>query len=283
MLTILLEIAMVLFIAYWGLGFILYYKQPTFLYKPVRSVPYTPEEINLDFEDIALKTEDGLKLNGWYVPADNSRFTVLLCHGNGGNIMHRLDSINLLYSFGVSCFVFDYRGYGNSQGKPSEEGTYLDAHAAYRWLTETRRIPPERIVLFGRSLGGSIASQLATTVDAAGLILESCFTSYADIGQKFYPYMPVKWFARFSYRTIDYIKDVHCPVMIIHSQNDEVVPFEFGLELYEAANEPKEFIEIFGSHNDAFLSSNEIYKKAWTKYLNSLPDQQAQTDPYHAS
>ena len=274
---------MVLFIAYWGLGFILYYKQPTFLYKPVRPVPYTPEEINLDFEDIALKTEDGLKLNGWYVPADNSRFTVLLCHGNGGNIMHRLDSINLLYSFGVSCFVFDYRGYGNSQGKPSEEGTYLDAHAAYRWLTETRRIPPERIILFGRSLGGSIASQLASTVDVAGLIVESCFTSYADIGQKFYPYMPVKWFARFSYRTIDYIKDVHCPMMIIHSQNDEVVPFEFGLELYEAANEPKEFIEIFGSHNDGFLSSNETYKKAWTKYLNSLPDRQAQTDPYHAS
>jgi len=274
---------MVMFVAYWGLGFILYYKQATFLYKPVRPVPYTPEEISIQFEDIVLKSEDGLKLNGWYVPAENSEFTVLFCHGNGGNLMHRLDSINLLYNLGVSCFVFDYRGYGNSQGKPSEEGTYLDANAAYRWLTETRKTPPETIILFGRSLGGSIAAQLASTVDAAGLIIESTFTSYADIGQRFYPYMPVRWFARFSYRTIDYIREVHYPVMIIHSQNDEVIPFEFGLELYEAANEPKEFIEIFGSHNDGFLYSSETYKKAWTKYLTLLRDRKPQTDANHAS
>jgi len=283
MLTILLEIAVVLFVAYWGLGFILYFKQPTFLYKPVRSVPYTPEEINLDFEDVGLRSEDGLRLNGWYIPVEGSEFTVLFCHGNGGNIMHRLDSINLLYELGVSCFVFDYRGYGNSQGKPSEEGTYLDAQAAYKWLTQIKKLPAEKIVILGKSLGGSIAAQLTSTVEAAGLIIESAFTSYADIGQKFYPYMPVKWFARFSYRTIDYIREVHCPVMIIHSQNDEVVPFEFGLELYEAANEPKEFIEIFGSHNDGFLYSSETYKKAWSKYLNFLHDRKARSSPHHAS
>jgi len=184
--------------------------------------------------------------------------------------MHRLDSINFFYNLGLNCFIFDYHGYGTSEGKPTEEGTYLDAQAAYKWLAEEKKVPPDKIIVFGRSLGGSIAAQLTGKVEAKALIIESAFTSYVEIGRKFYPYMPVRWFARFSYNTIDYIKEVKIPVMIIHSKNDEVVPFEFGLELYEAANEPKEFVEIFGSHNDGFLVSGEIYKKAWTKWLKSL-------------
>ena len=187
-------------------------------------------------------------------------------------MMHCLDSINIFYNLGLSCFIFDYRGYGHSQGKASEEGTYLDVEAAYKWLTKEKKIPPDNIIVFGRSLGGSIAAYLASKVEVRALIVESTFTSYADIGKKFYPYMPVRWFARFSYRTIDYIKDVHCPVMLIYSRNDEVVPFEFGLELYESANEPKEFVEIFGSHNDGFLVSSEIYKDAWVKWLKFLKE-----------
>lgn len=267
---IFVEILVVLFIAYWGLGLVLYFMQPTFLYSPVREVIYTPEELGLDFEKVTLKTSDGLRLSGWYIPAKHAELTVLFCHGNGGNIMHRLDSINILYNLGVNCFIFDYRGYGDSEGSPSEEGTYLDAKAAYKWLTKEKKISPDNIIIFGRSLGGSIAARLASNVKARALIIESGFTSYVDIGRKFYPYMPVRWFARFSYKTIDYIKDVHFPVMIIHSRSDETVPFEFGLELYEVANEPKEFVEIFGSHNDGFLVSSEIYKKAWTKWLKYL-------------
>ncbi len=154
---------------------------------------------------------------------------------------------------------------------------------AYKWLTEEKKISPDDIIIFGRSLGGSIAAQLATKVKAGALIIESTFTSYIDIGKKFYPYMPVCWFARFSYRTIDYVKDVRCPVMFIHSRNDEIVPFEFGLELYEAANEPKEFVEIFGSHNDGFLISGEIYKKAWTKWLRFLKEYETQARQHRAS
>jgi fermentation-respiration switch protein FrsA (DUF1100 family) len=249
----------------------------------LREVPYTPDELGLDFENVEFKTEDGLRLTGWYIPAENAKFTVLFCHGNGGNIMHRLDSINLFYKLGLSCFIFDYRGYGESEGRPSEEGTYLDARSAYEWLTKEKKISPDDIILFGRSLGGSIAAQLATKVKARALIVESTFTSYIDIGKKFYPYMPVCWFARFSYRTIDYVKDVRCPVMFIHSRNDETVPFEFGLELYEAANEPKEFVEIFGSHNDGFLVSSEIYKKAWTKWLGFLKEHESQAMGHRAS
>ncbi len=290
----LISIVVVLFAAYWGLGLILYFMQPTFLYSPVCEVTYTPDELGLDFEKVVLKTTDGLRLSGWYIPgplearaevssvqlgdslpmgqAEGSQLTVLFCHGNGGNMMHRLDSINIFYSLGLNCFIFDYRGYGSSSGKVSEEGTYLDARAAYKWLTEEKKVSPNNIIVFGRSLGGSIAAQLASKVEVKALIIESAFTSYVDIGRKFYPYMPVRWFARFSYQTINYVKQVNCPVMIIHSRNDEIVPFEFGLELYDAANEPKEFVEIFGSHNDGFLVSSEIYKKAWTEWLKFLEE-----------
>ena len=303
--SMLISIAAVLFIAYWGLGVILYFMQPTFLYGPVREVPYTPDELGLDFESVVFKSADGSQLSGWYIPAplevrtkaasvqpgdslltgpaENSELTVLFCHGNGGNMMHRLDSINFFYNLGLNCFIFDYRGYGNSQGKPSEEGTYLDAQAAYKWLTEEKKVSPDKIIVFGRSLGGSIAAQLTSKVEAKALVIESTFTSYVDIGRKFYPYMPVRWFAKFSYRTVDYIKEVKSPVMIIQSRNDEVVPFEFGLELYEAANEPKEFIEIFGSHNDGFLVSGETYKKAWTNWLKFLEEYKSHAANQQAS
>lgn len=281
--SMLISIFTVLFVAYLGLGIILYIMQPTFLYCPVREVLYTPDELGMDFEDVVFKSDDGLLLSGWYIPAENSRLTVLFCHGNGGNMTHRLDSINIFYKLGLNCFIFDYRGYGSSEGTPGEEGTYLDVKAAYEWLTKEKKISPDDIIIFGRSLGGSIAAQLAARVEARALIIESTFTSFVDIGRKFYPYMPVRWFSRFSYRTIDYVKDVRCPVMIIHSRNDDIVPFEFGLELYEAANEPKKFVEISGSHNDGFLVSSEIYKKAWTMWLQFLNESESQADRHRAS
>ena len=281
--SMLIYLAVVLFVAYWGLGLILYFMQPTFLYRPVREVPYTPDELGLDFESVVFKSGDGLLLSGWYIPAEDAKLTVLFCHGNGGNMFHRLDSINIFYNLGLNCFIFDYRGYGSSEGKPGEEGTYLDVMAAYKWLTEEKKVSPADIIIFGKSLGGSIAAQLAGKVEARALIIESTFTSYVDIGRKFYPYMPVRWFARFSYKTIDYIKDVLCPVMIIHSRSDEIVSFEFGLELYEAANEPKEFVEILGGHNDGFLVSGEIYRNAWTNWLKFLKEYKGQADRQQAS
>jgi len=279
----LIYITGVLLIAYLGWGAMLYIMQPKFLYGPVREVAYTPSELELDFEDITFKSSDGLRLSGWYIPVEGSELAVLFCHGNGGNIAHRLDSINIFHNLGLNCFIFDYRGYGSSEGKPNEQGTYLDAGAAYQWLREEKKISPDNIIIFGRSLGGSIAAQLAGKVKARALVIEGAFTSFADIGQKFYPYMPVRWFARFNYRTIDYIKNVDCPVMLIYSRNDDIVPFEFGPKLYEAANEPKELVEIFGSHNDAFLVSGEIYQKAWIKWLKFLKEYKGQSISYRAS
>ena len=262
---ILLYIAGALVIAYCGWALVLYLLQATFLYQPVRDVLDTPAKLGLDFQSVLFKTSDGLLLTGWYIPAEKSELTILFCQGNGGNVMHRLDS-----------FIFDYRGYGNSQGKPSEEGTYLDAAAAYKWLTGRKKVSPDNIVIFGRSLGGSIATQLAANVRPRALVIESAFTSYVDMGKRFFPYMPVRWFARFSYTTIHYVKYVRCPVMVIHSRDDKVVPFESGLRLYEAANEPKEFVRIVGSHNDGFLLSKGVYIKAWENWLRFLKEREAQ-------
>ncbi|MHC4069293.1 MAG: alpha/beta hydrolase [Planctomycetota bacterium] len=282
-LILFIEIIVVLFVAYSVLGWTLYFMQATFLYRPVGEVTYTPEALSLDFEKVTYKSEDGLNISAWYVPADNSRLTILFCHGNGGNMMHRLDSINIFNNLGLNCFLFDYRGYGNSEGTPSEEGTYMDAMGAYKWLTAEKKVPPDDIIIFGRSLGASVAAHLASRVEARTLIIESAFTSYVDIGRKFYPYMPVRWFARFSYETIEYIKKVHYPLMIIHSRNDDLVPFDFALELHEVANEPKELVEIFGSHNDGFLISGEIYKKAWIKWLKFLEEYKSQSVSQQAS
>lgn len=281
--SFLVHIFIIVFIAYWALAVVLYLMQPKFLYEPMRDVPYTPEDLGLKFEKVTLQTQDNIKLEGWFVPAENADITILFCHGNGGNMTHRLDSINIFCDLGLNCFIFDYRGYGNSHGKPTEQGTYIDAETAYKYLTETKKISPDNIIIFGRSLGGSIAAKLAGEVEVKALVIESTFTSYIDIGRKFYPYMPVKWFARFSYSTIDYIENVHCPVMIIHSRDDETIPFEFGRRLYENANEPKEFVEIYGSHNDGFLLSGDLYKNAWEKWIEFLQARKSQIDGQQAS
>jgi fermentation-respiration switch protein FrsA (DUF1100 family) len=267
---ILLWACLLFTVLYVGFGLMLYILQSKFLYCPVRRVRYSPEELGLEFEEITITASDGVKLNGWYIPAPNAKFTMLFLHGNGGNIAHRLDSIQLFYNLGLNCFIFDYRGYGKSTGKPTEQGTYLDATAAYEWLTKEKGIKPRDIIIFGRSLGGSIAAELARKTETGSLILESAFTSYVAMGKKFYWYMPVKWFARYRYNTLEYIRDVKCPVMVIHSPDDEIIPFEFGRQLYIAANEPKKFVEISGGHNDGFLVSAELYKSEWLNWLDFI-------------
>jgi fermentation-respiration switch protein FrsA (DUF1100 family) len=275
----LLSIITLLLIAYLGLGLVLYLKQPAFTFSPTSEMPYNPGDIGLEYEKVQLRTPDHLALFGWYIPAKNAQFTLLYCHGNGGNISYTLDSINIFNELGLNCFIFDYRGYGASQGKPTEEGTYIDAQAAYDWLITEKKLKPADIIIFGWSLGGSIAAHLASNIEAKGLIIESGFTSYADIGQKFYPYMPVRLFARYGFKTSDYLKQVNGPVLIIHSRNDEISPFELGLRLYEeAANEPKEFLEIFGGHNDGFLYSGQVYREGlsnWIKFLKNYQQQSA--------
>jgi len=263
-----LVLAAVLVYAIWGL--VLLFMQHRLLYRPIREVALAPTDRDLPHEDVVFYSSDGLRLTAWYLPAPNAHFTLLFCHGNGGNIMHTLDSMELFHRMGLNCLVFDYRGYGNSEGRPTEAGTYRDARAAFDWLTRVKGVPGERIIVCGRSLGGSVAAHLAAEVQPAALVVESTFTSYPDIGARFYPYMPVRLFALFRYNTVSHIKKVRCPVMVVHSKHDNLVPFDFGLRLYQAANEPKQFVEIIGGHNDGFVLSEGQYKGAWTKWLGLL-------------
>ncbi|MCK4602008.1 MAG: alpha/beta hydrolase, partial [Phycisphaerae bacterium] len=202
---------------------------------------------------------------------EEARATVLFCHGNGGNISHRLTTINMLHEMGLDVFLFDYRGYGRSEGAPSEAGTYLDAEAAWRYLTEQRALEAGRIVIHGRSLGGSIAAYLARDREPAALVVEQTPSSIPEIAADLYPFFPralVRWLSRFDYNTLDYVKAVKCPVLVIHSRDDEMIPFSHGRRIFEAAGEPKEFIELRGRHNDAFAVSEEIYRKRLGQFIS---------------
>ena len=270
------SIILIIFLAYSILAWSVYFMQSSFMFRPVSDLLFTPTDLGITHEKVALKTADGLKIAAWFVPCEKAHMTVLFCHGNGGNMSHRLDTVNILNELGLNCLIFDYRGYGDSQGKPTENGTYLDAEAAWKWLTHKKGIKAENIIIFGRSLGGSVGAYLARNVKTAGLILESTFTSFTAVGKKYYPYLPVKPFAAFEFNTVESLKQITCPVLIMHSKADAIIPYEFGPQLMEAANEPKEFVEIFGSHNDGFLYSGQIYRDAWANWLKSL-------HKYHAS
>jgi len=246
----------------------LYFYQSRLIYAPSRNVSKTPEAIGLGYRDVTLVTGDGIRLSGWFVPAERTRAAVLFCHGNAGNISDRLDTIAVLNRLGLSALVFDYRGYGASGGEPSENGTYLDAEAAWRWLVENTGIDPGEIVIMGRSLGGAVALRLAVKHPPKALIVESSFTSIHDMGSELYPWLPVKLLARYNYPAIEYIERIKCPVLVVHSPEDDVIPYEFGRRLFEAAEEPKEFLEISGNHNEGFLTSGEKYVEGIDRFIS---------------
>lgn len=268
-------LVLVLFSAYLAILLFLYFSQPGMLYYPnlpSRALVTNPAQANLEYETLTLTTSDGLKLNAWFLPAKSPRATLLFLHGNAGNISHRLYSLQLFNKLNLSVLIFDYRGYGESEGKPSEEGSYEDGRTAWRYLTETRGITPEEIILFGRSLGASIAADLATYYKPMGLVLESTFTSVPDMAAELYPWLPVRWLSRFQYNTRDKLRKIRAPLLIIHSRDDEIIPFAHGQRLYKAAPQPKEFLEISGGHNDGFWVSQNRYLEGWEQFLQSLLD-----------
>lgn len=249
---------------------IIYFTQDRMLFFPDKDIRGTPREIGLEYEDVRFRTADDVSISAWYVPAKNERGVLLFCHGNAGNISDRLDSIRIFNGLGLSVLILDYRGYGKSEGKPTERGTYLDADAAWEYLKTFRQKSPEKIVLFGRSLGGAVAAELALKTKPAGLILESTFTSVVELGKKFYPWFPVRLLARHRYATLDKVGAITCPKLIIHSPQDEIVPFGHGKALYEMASPPKEFLEIRGGHNEGFLISGETYTKGLRDFLERI-------------
>ncbi len=242
--------------------------QSHYIYYPERVLSADPGDIGLNFESVSFETMDGVKLSGWFVPSESARGVILFCHGNAGNISHRLESIQIFHQLGLDVFIFDYRGYGQSEGKPTEQGTYKDAEAAWQYLIKERQVNPNEVIVFGRSLGGAVAAWLAQSHIPGALILESTFTSLPDIAGTLYPYIPVRLLLRFHYNTAEYLDRVNCPVLIVHSCDDEIMPFNHGRRLFEMAKKPKKFLEIAGTHNEGFITSGKRYEEGLNAFIS---------------
>lgn len=222
----------------------------------------------LPLEEVWFKAEDGTKLFGWYVQSSASSPVLLWCHGNAGNIIHRLENLAELYRIGLSVFIFDYRGYGRSEGKPSEEGLYQDALAAYSYLVDRRGVRPERLVLFGRSLGASVAGEIASRKPAAGLILESPFPSIAAMARAHYGGLPMHWLLSGRFPLAERLARVTMPVLVIHGDYDTIVPIELGREVFAAAREPKSFYVIEGAdHNNTYHVGGRAYFQRLARFI----------------
>jgi len=252
----------------------LFVSQAHHVYYPERILSANPSSIGLHFESASFETTDGVRLSGWYIPSESARGVLLFCHGNAGNISHRLESIQIFHRLGLDILIFDYRGYGQSEGTPTEHGTYRDAEAAWRYLIEERQVNPSEVVVFGRSIGGAIASWLAQSQTPGALILESTFTSLPDIAATLYPYVPVRLLLRFKYNTTEYLARINCPVLIVHSRDDEIMPFSHGWRLFEMAKKPKEFLEITGSHNEGFIISGRHYEEGLNTFISEYIEPQ---------
>lgn len=263
--------------------FILYirYLECSTLFAPSKIIEATPADLGLSFEDIHFNTEDNVTLNGWFIPAAEAvdvsrmrkstrRSTLLFLHGNAGNIGDRLGKLAFFFQMGVNVFIFDYRGYGKSQGNPTENGIYKDAVAAYEYLlTRSKDVDPKNIVAYGASLGGVVAIDLATKRELSGVIVDSAFTSARDMAKEIYPFLP-SFFIQLKLDSIVKIKYVTIPKLFFHSKQDEIVPFALGEKLYRAAPSPKKFLQIRGTHVNAHTESAEEFVKGITDFLSGL-------------
>jgi len=254
------------------LNLLMFFQQSSTTFFPYKNIVATPADWQLDYEDVLLTTEDGVHLHGWYIPRQHAAQTVLFFHGNGGNISHRRASLAIFHRLGFNVLVIDYRGYGQSGGRPSEAGLYKDAKATWQYLTVQRGVAAKDIVIFGRSLGGVVASELAAEVQPGALILESTFSSARDMAEVLFPLLSRIVVMRYDFNTAETIKQVRSPVLVMHSPDDDIIPFELGKKVYAAANQPKIFSQLKGDHNSGFLDSQPGYEQALVRFFaHQLP------------
>jgi uncharacterized protein len=271
------SIAVSVMVIYVGLLVLMRWSESRLIYFPgqQRHLLAPPIWLDLPTERVVIPTDDGITLVGWVIPAADSSdgLWLLICHGNAGNLSEFDRPVHYagLRRLGLSLLAFDYRGYGESGGSPSEQGLYRDAQAAYRYLRETRRVPPERIVVFGHSLGSAVAVDLVSRVSAAGLIVDGAPTSVIDLGQELYPYIPVRWIAASRFNSLEKVAEIRIPKLFLHAVRDEVVPLAHGRRLFGAAAPPKTFVELEGGHGDTFDVDSANYYGSITQFLVTLP------------
>lgn len=267
-----LRLLLLVLAVYVSLVLILFLFQDRLVFLPNmggRELVASPADIGLDFQEVWLDTQDGERLHAWWVPHPQARAVLHFSHGNAGNISHRLDSLRLFHQLGLSVLMYSYRGYGLSSGRASEAGLMLDAEAAWRWLVEEVETAPEQIVLFGRSLGGAVAAELAARQRVGALIVESSFTSVPAIAAEIYWWLPVRLLARLRFDAHAALARSSQPTLIVHSRDDEIVPFSHGQALFDAAPEPRAFLELRGSHNTGFLVSAQVYRAGLADFLDT--------------
>lgn len=235
---------------------------------PERAIYVTPEQYGHEFEDVYFETEDRVRLNGWFVKGPDKR-VLLWFHGNGGNIADRAENIDLLVrKTGLSVFIVDYREYGKSGGEISKAGTFIDADASYEYLVKERGVDPENLILFGRSLGSALAVYLASKRHAAYLIIESAFTSSDDVADLYFPFLKHLVRSSADYTTDRLMGAITIPKLVIHGENDEIIPLWMGKRLFDLANEPKEFYLIPGAtHNDTYIAGGDPYFDKISEFL----------------
>lgn len=238
-----------------------YFRQESLIFFPDRHVRFTPADLGMAFEDVRLETSDGVTLAAWWVPAPQGRGALIFSHGNAGNMGDRVGKLRLFHDLGLSVLAFDYRGYGASQGKPSEEGTAHDMDAAVAHVRDSRGVPLDRTVFYGESLGGAVVIEAATRFPPAALVAESTFTSARAMARRHYPFVPPA-LVRVGYDSLSRVRRLACPTLFLHGPADTIVPFEMGEALFRAAPEPKRFATLVGDHNSGgILESPEACRK----------------------
>lgn len=254
---------------YVGLCVLLVFRQKTYIYIPGKDMAFSPLDVGLEFEAVNLQTVDNESLVAWYVSAEEpDAKTILFCHGNAGDLGSRVDAMRTLHDLGFNIFFFDYRGYGHSTGSPTEGGTYQDARAAWAYLVKERGVPAEKLVIYGRSLGGAVAVRLASEVGAVALVLDSTFSSARDMAAGMFPLLPSRLLCRYRYNSHALIDSVNMPVLIAHSREDEMIPFTMGQRLFAKAREPKVFYEGHGGHNEGILESDAEYQRILKAFVS---------------
>jgi len=263
-----MRLVIIALLTYLGVCLFVALFQRRFIYVPSRAYDGTPADAGLQYEDLTLTTGDGLSIGAWYVPRTEAKASAIFCHGNAGNISHRIHTIDTLHNLGLNVLIFDYRGYGRSEGKPSEKGTYEDAETAWRYLVETRGESPNRVIVVGRSLGGGVAIELARRHEPGALVVESTFTNLVDAAREHFSFLPVRLLLIHRYDSIAKVPHIKCPKLFLHGNMDGLIPLTLGRKLFEAGAEPKQFIETPGGHNEAGFT----YSPEYTAQLGAFID-----------
>jgi len=237
------------------------------LYIPDKKVTLTPQNINLNYEDLYFKTEDGQSLNGWFIPTKGATITLLYCSGRGGNLSDTLPQIRFFNGMGINVFDFDYRGYGNSSGSPNEQGLYKDVRAAYDFLITRKDINKDKIVVYGKSLGVPIAADLCLNRKVVAAIFEGSFPSLRTYVSDMGGFLPIQWLVSEKFDTISRVKKIHIPKLIVHGMDDEVVPFPEGRFIFNEAALPKEFLPYDGGHDDDIYITSDAFKDKLNKFF----------------